>query len=170
MYLKGRAKMEEALTVYKLLEELEIQYKKYEHELVFTMEDISKLDINIEGEYCKNLFLRNSKGDQHYLVVVSGSKSVDLKRLAREIPSTRLSFASDERLYKYLKLKPGSVSPFGLIHDLDHHVEIVIDQDLVGLDSLCFHPNTNAATVVISYDDFYKYLKNCENKIHFVKI
>ncbi|NLM13194.1 MAG: prolyl-tRNA synthetase associated domain-containing protein [Epulopiscium sp.] len=162
--------MEEVLSVYKLLEELDIQYKKYEHAPAFTMEDINELDINIEGEYCKNLFLRNSKGNQHYLVIVSGSKTVDLKKLAREIPSTRLSFASDERLYKYLKLKPGSVSPFGLIHDNDQHVEIVIDQDIVGLDLLCFHPNINTATVVISYDDFYKYLKSRGNKIHFVQI
>ena len=73
--------MEEALTVYKLLEELDIQYKKYEHAPAYTMEDIKDLDISIGGEYCKNLFLRNSKGNQHYLVVVSGSKTVDLKKI-----------------------------------------------------------------------------------------
>lgn len=162
--------VEEALKVYKLLEELKISYKKYEHAPAYTMEDIEELDISIGGEYCKNLFLRNSKGNQHYLVVVNGSKNVDLKKLASEIPSTRLSFASDERLYRYLKLKPGSVSPFGLINDIDKHVEVVIDKDLVGSNLLCFHPNINTATVVISYEDFNKFLQKCKNKLYHVKI
>lgn len=162
--------MEEALKVYTLLEELDIKYQKYEHAPAYTMEDIKELDIRISGSYCKNLFLRNSKGDKHYLVIVDGSKNVDLKGLAKKIPSTRLSFASDERLYKYLKLKPGSVGPFGLINDVDKHVEVIIDKDLVELDSICFHPNKNTATVVISYKDFGKYLQWHGNKLCVIEI
>ena len=154
--------------VYDTLNKLQIQYKKYEHPAVFTMEDVNKLDLNLPE--CKNLFVRNTKGNKHYLVILEGSKKADLKKLATQIGSTKLSFASKERLFKYLMLLPGSVSPFGLINDKDKQVEVIVDKDLVNSDELGFHPNTNEATVTLSFSDFEKYLKSCGNKFSYIKI
>ena len=154
--------------VYDTLNKLQIQYKKYEHPAVFTMEDVNKLDLNLPE--CKNLFVRNTKGNKHYLVILEGSKKADLKKLATQIGSTKLSFASKERLFKYLMLLPGSVSPFGLINDKDKQVEVIVDKDLVNSDELGFHPNTNEATVTLSSSDFEKYLKSCGNKFSYIKI
>ena len=154
--------------VYDTLNKLQIQYKKHEHPAVFTMEDVNKLDLNLPE--CKNLFVRNTKGNKHYLVILEGSKKADLKKLATQIGSTKLSFASKERLFKYLMLLPGSVSPFGLINDKDKQVEVIVDKDLVNSDELGFHPNTNEATVTLSFSDFEKYLKSCGNKFSYIKI
>ena len=98
---------------------------------VFTAEDASHWD-PIPGTQCKNLFLRNKKGDRHYLVVVEIGKRVDLKDLVKIVDDDRLSFGSPERLMAKLGLTPGSVSPFGLIHDSDASVRVLIDQDLRG--------------------------------------
>jgi len=154
--------------VYDILNQLQIPYKKYEHAAVFTMEDVIKLKLNLPE--CKNLFVRNTKGNKHYLVILEGSKKADLKKLATQIGSTKLSFASKERLFKYLMLLPGSVSPFGLINDKEKQVEVIVDKDLVNSDVLGFHPNTNEATVTLSFNDFEKFLKSCGNKFSYIKI
>ncbi|MCY6371435.1 prolyl-tRNA synthetase associated domain-containing protein [Clostridium ganghwense] len=156
--------------VYDILDKLEIPYIRHEHIPIFTIEEANKLDINISGQHCKNLFIRNRKGDKHYLVILVESKKVDLRSLSTQISSTNLSFASEQRLYKCLALKPGSVTPFGLINDSEKHVEVLIDKDLLHSNTISFHPNVNTATITISYKNFEKFLNWCENKISYVQI
>ena len=113
--------------VYDTLDKLGISYVRYEHEPVFTMEGLSKVGID-DGMHCKNLFTRNKKGDVHYLIIVAHSKRVDLKSLSGQIGSAGLSSASEERLWRYLGLTTGAVSPFGLINDRDQDVKVLIDK------------------------------------------
>ena len=116
--------------VYDALDKLNIKYEVVEHEPVYTMEDMDRLGLPEKGTLCKNLFLRDSKGKRHFLVTCEESKKVDLKALGRQLGGGNLSFASEERLEKYLGLKQGSVSPFGLMNDTDHQVEFFLDKDL----------------------------------------
>lgn len=156
--------------IYDVLDSLEIKYNKYEHEAIYTVEEANNLNICIPGEHCKNLFIRNSKGDVHYLVILKDAKKVDLKLIAKQVESTKLSFASEERLYRYLGLKPGSVTPFGLINDENSDVIVLIDKDLVNASILNFHPNVNTATIGVSYSDFEKFIKWHNNKFYYVDI
>ncbi|MCM8710325.1 prolyl-tRNA synthetase associated domain-containing protein [Clostridium sp. SYSU_GA19001] len=156
--------------LYNTLDLLEIEYIRYEHKAVYTIEEANQLDINIPGQQCKNLFLRNRKGDTHYLVILHEEKQADLKLLSHQIGSTSLSFASEERLFKYLGLKPGSVTPFGLINDSNKEVIVLIDKELVGAEKLNFHPNVNTATISVSYKDFEKFIEWNGNKINYVNI
>ncbi|MGF7060707.1 prolyl-tRNA synthetase associated domain-containing protein [Brassicibacter mesophilus] len=151
--------------LYDILNTLKIEYSRYEHKPIYTIEEANQLDICIPGEHCKNLFIRNRKGDVHYLVLLDQDKKVDLKLLSKQIGCTSLSFASKERLYKYLGLEPGSVTPFGLINDTNKEVQILIDKDLVNASKISFHPNVNTATISISYIDLEKFIKWCGNKI-----
>ncbi|MEW9097143.1 MAG: prolyl-tRNA synthetase associated domain-containing protein [Clostridiaceae bacterium] len=161
---------EQEKRVYDVLAELNIPYTRYEHEAVFTIEEADKLNIDIKGEHCKNLFIRNRKGNIHYLLVIQEWKKVDLKKLADQIESTSLSFASEERLNKYLGLTPGSVTPFGLINDEEKEVQVLLDKDIANLGNISFHPNVNTATITISYKDFDKFLQWCGNKVSYVNI
>jgi len=111
--------MDPAPAVYAALDALGISYERHEHPAVFTAADASQFWDPIPGVQCKNLFLRNKKGDRHYLVVVEIGKRVDLKDLVRTVADDRLSFGSAERLMAELGLTPGSVSPFGLINDAE---------------------------------------------------
>lgn len=156
--------------LYDILDSLEIKYVRYEHEALFTVEEAKKVEIDIPGKHCKNLFLRNVKGNVHYLVLLEDTKQADLKFLSKQIESTRLSFASEERLYKYLALTPGSVTPYGLINDEEREVIVLIDRDLVGADIVNFHPNINTATIGVSYNDLEKFIKWHENKFYYVDI
>ena len=153
-----------------LLKSLNIPYEYLQHPPAMTMADLKDMDEKTGAVYMKNLFLRNGSGKQHYLVVVCGDKRVDLKALVGEIGSSRLSFASDERLMKHLKLLPGSVGPFGLMNDTEKAVMTVLDRDMVGNPRISFHPNDNTATVILSYEDLQKYLKHIGAKVQTVHI
>lgn len=161
---------EQEQKVYEILNKLQIEYVRYEHKAVYTIKEADELDVSIPGELCKNLFLRNRKGNIHYLIILQESKQADLKLLACSVGTQSLSFASPERLYRYLQLQPGSVTPFGLINDSEKAVQVLIDKDLIGVDSVSFHPNVNTATINISYKDFEKFLKWCGNSFEYIQI
>ncbi|GAA0177116.1 prolyl-tRNA synthetase associated domain-containing protein [Clostridium sediminicola] len=156
--------------LYDILNLLGIKFTRYEHSPVYTIEEANKLDVCISGQQCKNLFLRNRKGNVHYLIILAESKQVDLKSLSKQIGSTNLSFASKERLYKYLGLKPGSVSPFGIINDIEREVIVLIDRDLISTSIINFHPNVNTATISVSYIDFQKFIEWHKNKFYYIDI
>ena len=156
--------------IIKRLSELNIEYELVEHEAAFTMEEYNALGFNPNDEICKNLFLRDYKGKRHMLVVIKGSKQADLVLIRNEIDSSRLSFASDERLSKYLDVKKGSVSPFGIINDSENAVEVYFDEDLKNMPRLGFHPNDNTATIFLSFEDINRYIESTGHKIQFMKV
>lgn len=144
--------------VYDALDKLGIKYEVVEHEPVHTMEDMDRLGLPEKGTLCKNLFLRDAKGKRHFLVTADEKTKIDLTSLGRALGAGKLSFASEERLEKYLGLKQGSVSPFGLMNDTDHAVEFFIDKSLSRCKSLGIHPLENTATVFLSFKDLDKFL------------
>jgi Ala-tRNA(Pro) deacylase len=152
------------------LAELGIAFERYEHPPVATVEEASRHWTDIEATHCKNLFLRNQKGDRHYLVILPHSKRADLRAVADQIGDGKLSFASPERLMTHLGLTPGSVSPFGLIHPQARGVRVVVDRDLKSASRLSFHPNINTRTFVIAGPDFLRFLEVCGNPTQFVAV
>jgi Ala-tRNA(Pro) deacylase len=156
--------------LYDVLDELNIDYKRYEHDAVFTIEEIKEKNLVFDGTGCKNLFLRNRKGDIHYLVVIEESKTVDLKKLSDEIGSTTLSFASEKRLYDNLGLTKGSVTPMGLINNSDKKVKLIIDNTLAKSARVAVHPNVNTATIVLSFKDLEKFIHWCGNNFRCMDI
>lgn len=161
--------MEEVLDT---LKKLEINYELVNHKAVYTIEDMNNLNKEIfkGAEICKNLFLRDQKGKRHFLVVLCSEKKADMTKIQEQALSTRLSFASSERLMKYLKLEPGHVSPMGLIHDEEKKVEVLIDKDLKNKKLLAVHPNTNEASILITYEDLMKFIKAMGNEYEFIEI
>lgn len=157
-------------TVGARLRELGIAFTRHEHPPVATVEEASAHWAGIDATHCKNLFLRNQKGNRHYLVVLTASKKADLKAVADQIGDGKLSFASPERLMTHLGLTPGSVSPFGLINDREHAVRVVLDRDFQQSTRLAFHPNINTLTLTIAAGDFARFLASCGNSVQHVTV
>ena len=155
--------------VHAVLDALGIAYTRHDHPPVFTVEEAEAHWRDIDATHCKNLFLRNQKGSRHYLVVAERHAAVDLKRLAAQLGDDRLSFASAERLAKYLGLTPGSVSPFGLINDPGHHVQVAVDTTLRAAERVAFHPNVNTATLVLSPADFQRFLGSTGHAVRWIR-
>jgi Ala-tRNA(Pro) deacylase len=152
------------------LAELGIAYERHTHPPVATVEEAAAHWAPIDATHCKNLFLRNQKGDRHYLVVLLHAKRADLRALAGQIGDGKLSFASPDRLIAHLGLTPGSVSPFGLINDVQHAVRVVLDRDLKAAARVSFHPNVNTRTYVIATADFLRFLAACGNPVQFASM
>jgi Ala-tRNA(Pro) deacylase len=146
--------------LFTLLEQLEIPYTRYDHPAFFTIADSEEYlkEHPIPGAKAKSLFLRNRNGDKHYLVVVEGSKRLDMKALGDQW-GEKLSFASPERLMQYLKLTPGSVSPLALIHDESKSVQVLLDEDVFNQEKVQFHPLINTATLVLSPKDVLRFIE-----------
>ncbi len=166
------ARMDDAAErrVYDALDALGIQYARYEHPPVFTVDEAQRYWAEIDATHCKNLFVRNKKGNHHYLVIVESRKSVDLKRLTDLLGEDRLSFASAERLERLLGLSAGAVSPFGLLNDASRAVAVVLDKDVTEASRVAFHPNVNTATVALASAEFRRFLNAQGNRVHLMSL
>jgi Ala-tRNA(Pro) deacylase len=162
--------MSDPQEVYRVLEALGIQYQAYEHPAVFTADDAAAHWTPIPATPVKNLFLRNKKGDRHYLVILDIAKAADLRQLVKVVGDDRLSFGSPERLMAQLGVTPGSVSPFGLIHEGSGGVQVIVDDALRGAERLLFHPNINTASVTISAADLERFLATRPNRVRWLKL
>tara|TARA_B100001758_G_C18327642_1_gene566923 strand:- start:185 stop:664 length:480 start_codon:yes stop_codon:yes gene_type:complete len=156
--------------VFEYLENLGVSYELFEHVAVFSVHDAQEAYTGKSFAENKNLFLRNRKGDTHYLVTVPASKKVDLDVLAEKLGEKDLSFASPKRLEKYLGVERGSVSPFCLLNDAEGEVIFIMDTELCDSELFGFHPNVNTKTVILSRDGFEKYLESVEQEVRYMDI
>jgi len=157
--------------IYEFLNQKGIEYEITEHEALYSMDEISDVDLPYPESDAKNLFLRDNKKKNYYLITVKGNKRVDLKEFRKTHATKPLSFASSEDLFSILKLVPGSVSPFGLLNDEDRKVEFFIDESFMEDSKIIgCHPNDNTATVWMKISDLISIIKEHGNKINIVKI
>ncbi|MGB1149246.1 MAG: prolyl-tRNA synthetase associated domain-containing protein [Alphaproteobacteria bacterium] len=140
------------------LQELEIDTNTIEHDPMWTVEDSRRLrsDLSEDG-HCKSLFLRNKKG-QMWLVVMLEDQRLDIKALGQALDQ-RLSFAKPDRLMAYLGVIPGSVTPFGVVHDTDQAVQVVLQKRMMDCAVLHYHPLRNYRTTSLSSADLLAFLR-----------
>lgn len=156
--------------VFDFLDSHKIRYSWYEHPEAPTIEIARQYWHQDGSKHCKNLFFRNHKGNRHYLVCFDCEQSMAIHDLEHLLHQGKLSFASEQRMERWLGLKPGSVSPFGLINDPENHVHLFLDDKLRNYPSLSFHPNDNRATVVIELAEFLRYLELVGNTYEFIEL
>lgn len=154
--------------IYALLDARGIACTALEHEAVYTMEDMHRAGILAHGDVPKNLFLRNAKGDKHYLVTVPEEQQVDMKVLRALIGSTRLSFGSAARLSAHLGVTQGCVSPLGVFNDESRSVTVIFDSVLRRRGKIGVHPNDNTATVWMDFDDLYRLIEEHGNPVRLI--
>ena len=162
------------------LKEHNIPFTNYNHPEGKTIQEAKRWWKDDGSVHCKNIFMRNHKGNKHYLICFHCDHDLDIHDLetrlkaslqAQGLPSCgKLSFASPERMLKYLDLEPGSVSPFGLINDAEHHVHLFLDAALKEAATLSFHPNDCRGTIVISSENFERYLSIVGNTYEYLEL
>ena len=157
--------------VYDFIKSKNIWHEITEHEAVFNMDELSKIEVPYNDCDAKNLFVRDDKKENYYLITVKGNKRVDLKGLRKRYDVRPLSFASAEDLMKYLNLIPGSVSPLGLLNDKERKVKFYLDDSFFKDDKIIgIHPNDNTATVWLKVDDLIHIIKEHGSKIEIINI
>lgn len=156
--------------VFDFLQQSGIAYEVSEHPAVYTMEEMAQLGLDKLGTIPKNLFVRDSKGRQHFLITAAADTHIDLKALGEKLGVKKLSFASAERLQQYLGVTAGCVSPFGVLNDTQNAVTVIFDSKLAGLPKLGVHPNVHNATVWLSFEDLCKAIQKAGNTIQIIEI
>ncbi|MBO7208848.1 MAG: prolyl-tRNA synthetase associated domain-containing protein [Clostridia bacterium] len=157
--------------VFELLNKLEIEYVRVDHEKADTIEDCKKIEQELGCEICKNLFLCNRQQTEFYLLLMKGDKRFVTKDFSKTIGVSRLSFASPENLKKYLNVTPGSASVLGLIFDSEKTVKLYVDKEVAQQDFIGCHPCDNTSTLKIRRKDiFEKFLPYIGVKENIVEI
>lgn len=155
--------------LYLFLDEQKIEYSVIEHAPVYTVEETEKLCLPHPEAGGKNLFLRDDKKRNYYLLTVRDALAVDLKQFQEKIGSRRLSFASEEDLMRFLALKKGAVTPFGVLNDIECAVQVYIDAYFENK-QISVHPNENNATVYLAANDLVELLKAHGNRVEYIEL
>ena len=156
--------------VYETLERMGIPFDYYEHPEAPTIEIAAQFYRGEGTTLCKNLFFRNHKGNRHYLVIMDSRFPMDIHDMEHRLHQGKLSFASPERMMRYLGVRPGSVSLFTLVNDTNHEVTLFVDRNLLNAEKVSFHPNDNRASLVITKADMLKFIEQIGNPYEIVDL
>ena len=156
--VKGRpatneGRLDKEIRCYDLLDSLGVEYQRIDHEAAMTMEACVEIDKVLDATICKNLLLCNRQNTAFYLLMIPGDKVFKTSVLSKEIGSSRLSFAKPEYMEEFLDITPGSVSVLGLMNDHDHHVELLMDEDVLKGEYFGCHPCINTSSLRIKTSD-----------------
>lgn len=156
--MKGRpedtsGRLEKEIKVYDLLDSLEIEYERTDHDEANTMEACNEIDKVLDVIICKNLFLCNRQETQFYLLMMPGDKPFKTKDLSKQIGSARLSFGKEKYMEEYLNIRPGAVSVMGLMNDKEHHVQLLLDQPVAESEYLGCHPCVSTSSLKMKTRD-----------------
>lgn len=158
------------INVEDFLKSNDITYILHEHPAVYTCEEAEKYCGDIPGLACKNLLLGGKKSGRYFLVILPAEKRADLKKIGEIVGDKQITFAGPEILLEKLGLEPGAVSPFGLLNDKNHEVEVYIDKKVYYADIVSFHPNRNTASLELTGNMFRKFLKAIENRTKMIDL
>ena len=147
------------------LEKKDIPFAWVDHKAVYTIEEMEALGLEKMEHIAKNLFLRDQKGKRHFLVVIRADKQANLRELGEKLGGIKLSFASEERLEKYLGLKKGAVTPLGVLNDTACAVEVFFDADFIGMKEIGVHPNDNTASVYLKTENLLQIIREHGNTV-----
>lgn len=148
------------LAIYDRLEALSIPYVRVDHDHADTIQFCEEVERVLGSKICKNLFLCNRQQTDFYLLMMPGDKPFKTKFLSAQLGCSRLSFADSGHMQEYLQTIPGSVSALELLFDRDHHVQLVIDQDLMADQLISGHPGISTSTIQLKREDMLKFVES----------
>ena len=152
------------------LNQLGIKYEIVEHPAVYNMAEMEKIALPHPEADAKNLFVRDDKKRNYYLLTIKGDKRVNLQQFREENGTRRLSFASPKDLKEKLGLEPGSVTPLGLINDPRHEIPFYLDSYFRQQSRIAVHPNDNTATIWLEPQALIHFIKDLGNPVKVVKM
>ncbi len=147
---------EQETRTYDLLDRLGIGYLRTDHAPAATMEVCGVLDEALDALICKNLFLCNRQQTAFYLLMMPGNKPFRTRDLSGQLGVSRLSFAGEEHMARYLGLQPGSVSVMGLMNDTDNRVRLLMDEEVLAEEYIGCHPCRNTSSIKLKTTDLLK--------------
>lgn len=147
-----------------------IQFKIVEHEPAYTTEEADKYIEGYDGVRTKTMFICNKKKTNYYMIIMDDSKRLDMNKFKEIVSEKQMKMASEEALNQKLGIKPGMVSPFGLLNNDEKDVKIYMDKEIITEEIMTFHPNDNTKTLFITTNDLFKYIENIGYEINIIEL
>ena len=147
-----------------------IQFKIIEHEPAYTTEEADKYIEGHDGVRTKTMFICNKKKTNYYMIIMDDSKRLDMNKFKKIVSEKQMKMASEESLKEKLGIKPGMVSPFGLLNNDEKDVKIYMDKEIITEEIMTFHPNDNTKTLFITTKDLFKYLENIGYELNIIEL
>lgn len=164
-------------TIIDAFQNLHIKYELIQHDPFFTCAESgsfwkqrAKQNPEKTTSNAKSLLVRNKKKTEYFLVLLDCELKIDMKALAQKLDTTRLSFASPNDLEQLMKVYPGCVNPFSLIHDKSQKIKLFIQKEILDFSHQAYHPGDNKFSVELTTTDFLKYLKNNSITHHILEL
>lgn len=165
--MKRKNVSKKKMNVKKYLEKIGVTFRVFKHPAVYTTEQAEEYSKDIKGIPLKNLFVKDRKSKNFYLIIMPAEENMDFGKFG-EIVGKKIKFANEQDLKKYLDITPGAVGPFGLINNKDHEVNVLIKKVVADEDYVSFHSNINTETLELTQKDFQKYLKSLKNDVQII--
>lgn len=157
--------------IYSHLGSRKIHYEVTEHKAVYNMAELEEVELPYPDALAKNIFVRDDKKREYYLITVKGNKLIDLKDFRKEHGTRRLTFADEHDMMEQLGLAPGSVTPLGLLNSKECGVHFFLDKDFLTAPAIIgIHPNDNTATIWLPANDLISILKEHGNEVQVIEI
>ena len=164
-------RLEKEIRVYDLLEKLDIPYERIDHEATRSIDSCEEVEKILNIKTGKNVFLCNSQKNKFYMLIMFGDKKFKSGDISKQIDSSRLSFADEEYMEKFLDIKPGSVSILGLMNDIHNNVQLLADKDILKEEFVGCHPCINTSSLKIKTEDvFNKFLPSVNHEVIYVDV
>ena len=152
------------------LNTLDIKFKIVEHEPAYTTEEADKYIEGHDGVRTKTMFICNKKKTNYYMIIMDDSKRLDMNKFKKIVSEKQMKMASEESLKEKLWIKPGMVSPFGLLNNDEKDVKIYMDKEIITEEIMTFHPNDNTKTLFITTKDLFKYIESIGYEINIIEL
>jgi Ala-tRNA(Pro) deacylase len=135
-------------SIIKVLRRNSIKFEELAHEPVFTSEQAAKVRGLSLDSGAKSLLLKAN--DKYVLVVMSGSKRIDSKKLKTTLGTKKIRFATPAEVKEQMGCEIGACYPFGGIVNLNTY----LDESLLGQKYISFNPGVHNKSIKLSLDDY----------------
>ena len=147
-----------------------IEYTLHEHPAVYTVEEAEEICKDIPGLSSKNLFLKDKSSGEYLLAIIPAKKKMNFKNFSKAAGRKKITFGEKEAMMEKLGVEPGSVSPFGLIHDKENAIKVYLDKEVAEAEIVGFHPNVNTATLTMTQHMFQKFFTTISKDVQVVEV
>jgi len=121
------------------------------------------------GILAKNLFIKDTKTKQLYLLTINHKTNADWKVIAKLLGAKEIRQADAAVMTEKIGVTPGSVSPLAIINDKKNEVILVMEKALTESNQpILVHPLINTATIALNYSDIEKFAQSHNHPIKII--
>ena len=140
------------------LEELGVPHKVFRHEIPVTSFEQAASDRGQRASQIVRSILFRIAEDEFIMALVAGPAQISWKILRKYLGRSRISMATEDEVFAVTGYRVGTVSPFGLPHQL----KVLIDPSVLGEEEISIGSGMRNTAIILKSADLHHALKNAD--------